>query len=74
MGIEFRDADIQNGDWVDIDERNKRKNRKKQKSDIDVKASRHIKKPTKVKPGYKKKIQRDVENFKKRERRIQRKK
>ncbi|MGE7759233.1 DEAD/DEAH box helicase [Peribacillus sp. NPDC097895] len=74
MGIEFRDADIQNGDWVDIDERNKRKNRKKQKSDIDVKASRHVKKPTKVKPGYKKKIQRDVENFKKRERRIQRKK
>ncbi|TDL84478.1 DEAD/DEAH box helicase [Vibrio vulnificus] len=74
MGIEFRDADIQNGDWVDIDERNKRKNRKKQKSDIDVKASRHIKKPAKVKPGYKKKIQRDVENFKKRERRIQRKK
>ncbi|MGE7764495.1 DEAD/DEAH box helicase [Peribacillus sp. NPDC096540] len=74
MGIEFRDADIQNGDWVDIEERNKRKNRKKQKSDIDVKASRHVKKPTKVKPGYKKKIQRDVENFKKRERRIQRKK
>ncbi|CAH0141795.1 DEAD-box ATP-dependent RNA helicase CshB [Peribacillus sp. Bi96] len=74
MGIEFRDADIQNGDWVDIDERNKRKNRKKQKSDIDVKATRHVKKPTKVKPGYKKKIQRDVENFKKRERRIQRKK
>ncbi|MED3690608.1 DEAD/DEAH box helicase [Peribacillus butanolivorans] len=74
MGIEFHDADIQNGDWVNIDERNKRKNRKKQKSDIDVKASRHVKKPTKVKPGYKKKIQRDVENFKKRERRIQRKK
>ncbi|WP_285768936.1 DEAD/DEAH box helicase [Peribacillus sp. SI8-4] len=74
MGIEFRDADIQNGDWVDLEERNKRKNRKKQKSDIDVKASRHVKKPSKVKPGYKKKIQRDVENFKKRERRIQRKK
>ncbi|MFF2286274.1 DEAD/DEAH box helicase [Peribacillus butanolivorans] len=74
MGIEFHDADIQNGDWVNIEERNKRKNRKKQKSDIDVKASRHVKKPTKVKPGYKKKIQRDVENFKKRERRIQRKK
>lgn len=74
MGIEFHDADIQNGEWVDIEERNKRKNRKKQKSDIDVKASRHVKKPSKVKPGYKKKIQRDVENFKKRERRIQRKK
>jgi ATP-dependent RNA helicase CshB len=74
MGIEFHDADIQNGDWVDIDTRNKRKNRKKLKSDIDVKAARHVKKPTKVKPGYKKKIQRDVENFKNRERRIQRKK
>ena len=74
MGITFHDADIQNGDWMEIDERNKRKNRKKQKSDLDVKAGKLVKKPGKVKPGYKKKIQREVENFKKRERRIQRKK
>ena len=38
MGVEFHDADIQNGDWIEIDERNKRKHRKKQTSQIDVKA------------------------------------
>ena len=74
MGITFIDRDLQNGSLVEIDERNKRKNRRKQESNIDVKAKSHVKKPAKVKPGYKKKIQREVEDFKKRERRLQRKK
>lgn len=74
LGITFHDADIVNGDWVEIDARNKRKQRKKQGNEIDEKAKTMIKKPNKVKPGYKKKVQREVENFKKRERRLQRKK
>ena len=49
MGIVFHDADIQNGDWIEIDERNKRKHRKKQASQIDVKAKTMIKKSTKDK-------------------------
>lgn len=74
LGITFIDRDLQDGSLVEIDERNKRKNRKKQESVIDAKAKSHVKKPAKVKPGYKKKIQREVEDIKKRERRLQRKK
>lgn len=74
LGITFHDSDIVNGDWVEIDARNKRKQRKKQGNEIDEKAKKMVKKPSKVKPGYKKKVQREVESFKKRERRIQKKK
>lgn len=74
MGIEFKNIDIQNGEWIDIDERNKRKNRKKQETEIDTRAKTMVKKPGKVKPGYKKKLQREVESYKKRQRRIQKKK
>jgi ATP-dependent RNA helicase CshB len=70
MGVIFHDADIQDGDWIDIDERNKRKNRKKQASPIDVKAKTMVRKSTKVKPGYKKKHQRETEEFKRKQRRI----
>lgn len=70
MGVTFHDADIQNGDWIEIDERNKRKNRKKQVTQIDVKAKTMVRKSTKVKPGYKKKHQRATEEFKRRERRM----
>ncbi|USK58825.1 DEAD/DEAH box helicase [Peribacillus asahii] len=73
MGVTFHDVDIQNGDWIEIDERNKRKHRKKQASEIDVKAKTMVKKSTKVKPGYKKKHQRETEEFKKRQRRMAKK-
>ncbi|MGE8078166.1 DEAD/DEAH box helicase [Peribacillus loiseleuriae] len=74
LGITFHDTDIVNGEWAEIDARNKRKNRKKQGNEIDEKAKKMVKKPNKVKPGYKKKVQREVESFKKRERRLQKKK
>ncbi|WP_028391826.1 DEAD/DEAH box helicase [Bacillus cihuensis] len=74
LGITFHDRDLVNGDWVEIDARNKRKTRKKQGNEIDEKAKKMVKKPSKVKPGYKKKVQREVESFKKRERRLQKKK
>jgi ATP-dependent RNA helicase CshB len=70
MGVVFHDADIQDGDWIEIDERNKRKHRKKQVSQIDVKAKTMVRKSTKVKPGYKKKHQRETEEFKRKERRM----
>lgn len=70
MGVVFEDVDIQNGDWIEIDERNKRKHRKKQVTQIDVKAKSMVKKTKKVKPGYKKKHQREVEEFKRKQRRI----
>lgn len=70
LGVVFEDADIQDGDWVKIDERNKRRHRKKQTTQIDIKAKTMVRKSTTVKPGYKKKHQRATEEFKKKERRI----
>jgi ATP-dependent RNA helicase CshB len=73
MGIEFRHRDLQKGEWTDLDNRNKRKTRLKQTDDIDKKAASLVKKPKKVKPGYKKKMKWEMDKIKKRERRIKRK-
>ena len=74
MGIVFSYKDLQKGEWVSIAERNKRKNRKKQVDEIEEKARNMMKKPRKVKPGYKKKINQQVEKMKKRERKLQNRK
>ncbi len=74
LGIEFSHVDLQKGDWVDLPERNKRKKRQKQTDEIDKQAKTIVQKPKKVKPGYKKKMQSEIESFKKRQRRIQKKK
>jgi ATP-dependent RNA helicase CshB len=74
MGIEFKYVDIQNDTLVDLDDRNRRRKREKQVDQIDVKARSMVHKPKKVKPGYKKKMQSEVDKIKKREKRIQRKK
>lgn len=73
MGLEFQHKDLQKGEWTDLDNRNKRKTRQKQTDDIDKKAASLVKKPKKVKPGYKKKMKWEMDKIKKRERRIKRK-
>jgi ATP-dependent RNA helicase CshB len=73
-GIEFRHCDLHDHEWVDLGDRNKRNKRKRQVNKIDLKAKSIIKKPKKVKPGYKKKLQQETESFKNREKRMQRKK
>ncbi|MFT8320364.1 MAG: DEAD/DEAH box helicase [Bacillus sp. (in: firmicutes)] len=70
QGIEFKNMDLKNGEWISIDDRNRRKKRQKQTDDVDAKAKSLVQKPKKVKPGYKKKMQREVESIKKRERRM----
>lgn len=70
MGITFINKDFVNGEWVDIDDRNRRSNRKKQKEELDPKAKLIVKKPAKVKPGYKRKQQWELDAHKKRQRRI----
>ncbi|UAL46184.1 DEAD/DEAH box helicase [Sutcliffiella horikoshii] len=70
LGIEFTQMDLKNGELVEIGPRNKRQNRKKQINEIDVAAKTAVKKSTKVKPGYKKKHKYEVEQFKKRQRRL----
>lgn len=74
LGITFKNVDLQKGEWTTIEDRNKRKKRTKQIDEIDLKAKTMVRKPKKVKPGYKKKIQHEVENYKKRQKRLQRKK
>lgn len=70
LGVEFKHMDLKKGEWIELDDRNRRKNRKKQVEEIDLKAKSLVKKPKKVKPGYKKKMQQQVETIKKREKRI----
>ena len=71
MGLTFINKDLVNGEWEETDDRNKRKKRKKTKEELDVRAKQIVKKPTKVKPGYKKKQQWELDKYKKRQRKIE---
>lgn len=73
MGVTFVNRDLENDEWVNIGERNKRKTRKKQVDEIDKLAQSQVKKPKKVKPGYKKKMNQEMEKIKKRQKRLKRK-
>ncbi|WP_077618828.1 DEAD/DEAH box helicase [Bacillus sinesaloumensis] len=73
MGVTFVNMDLEKGELTKIGERNKRKERKKQVDEIDKMAQSKVKKPKEVKPGYKKKMNREMEDFKKRQRRLKRK-
>ncbi|CRK84162.1 DEAD/DEAH box helicase [Neobacillus massiliamazoniensis] len=75
MGIQFKNVDIKNGEFIVIDERNRRKTRVKPEDEVSVKKAKSmVKRPTKVKPGYKKKMQWEMDKIKKRERRLNNKK
>ncbi|MCP8967150.1 DEAD/DEAH box helicase [Ectobacillus ponti] len=63
--ITFRHVDLKNGEWVELGERHRRKNRKKEEDSLDVMAKKVVKKPGKVKPGYKKKLSEQREAIKK---------
>ncbi|WP_077213997.1 DEAD/DEAH box helicase [Bacillus dakarensis] len=73
LGIEFKHVDLQQDELVEIGDRNKRKKRQRVIDEVDVAARSVIKKPKKVKPGYKKKMQQEVDKFKKRQKRIKKK-
>jgi ATP-dependent RNA helicase CshB len=70
MGIPFVQKDIKNGEWSELKDRHQRKNRIKQADEIDIKAKALVRKPKKVKPGYKRNMKWEMEKVKKRERRI----
>ncbi len=73
LGIPFVHEDVRKGEWVEVKERHARKKRANQYDEIDREAAAFIRKPKKVKPNYKKKRARQIENYKKQERRKQRK-
>ncbi|PLR93841.1 DEAD/DEAH box helicase [Bacillus sp. T33-2] len=74
MGLEFKNVDLQNGEWVELGHRNRRQKRKKQDGEAEAQAKSMVRKPKKVKPGYKKKMQADLEKIKKRQNRLKKKK
>ncbi len=74
LGVSFKSVDLQNGEIVEIAERNKRQKRQKKVNEVDVKVKSMVKKPQKVKPGYKKKMQADIDKMKKRAQRIEKRK
>ena len=73
MGIEFINKDLQGGNWTEIEDRNRRKKRQKKTDEVEVQARKFIQKPKKVKPGYKKKHQSEVEKFARKQRRAKKK-
>lgn len=72
MGISFKNMDLSKGEWVEGLDRNRRKNRAKKADREDGTTRPAIRQPKKVKPGYKKKQKYQLEQAKKRERRIKR--
>ncbi|PFO03691.1 DEAD/DEAH box helicase [Bacillus sp. AFS076308] len=74
MGIQFKHVDFKNEEIVEIDERNKRKTRVRKEDEADRTAKSMVKKPQRVKPGYKKKMQWEMDKIKKRQRKIEKRK
>lgn len=70
MGIPFVQKDIKDGEWMELKERHARKNRPKHENEIDAKAKSLVRKPKKVKPGYKRNMKWEMDKIKKRERRL----
>ncbi len=62
-GIDFKNMEIKNGVLTDIGQRERRKNRERQTSALENEIQKIVRKPSKVKPGYKKKRQREVQQL-----------
>lgn len=72
MGIPFEQKDVKDGEWIELKDRHQRASRKgeRKQDEIDAKAKSMVRKPKKVKPGYKRNMRWEMEKIKKRERRI----
>lgn len=68
-GIQFKNKEIKNGVWVDLEDRLRRQKRPRKSNAIEAKYSKMIKKSTKVKPGYKKKRKMEIQKLVKKEKR-----
>lgn len=68
-GIHFTVKNIKKDGFSDESEREKRKSRVKQQTELEKKIQGIVRKPSKVKPGYKKKRKREVETLVKKEKR-----
>ena len=68
-GIHFEMKELRGNQFVDSKEREKRKSRVKHQTDLEKKINSIVRKPSKVKPGYKKKRKRVIEKMVKQEKR-----
>ncbi|MGN1343394.1 MAG: helicase-related protein, partial [Traorella sp.] len=67
-GISFKYQNIKNGNWIELKDKNKSKERKA--SELDIKINKIVNRKTKtVKPGYKKKRKAEVEKLKRKAKR-----
>ncbi|KGP73173.1 DEAD/DEAH box helicase [Pontibacillus yanchengensis] len=64
-GLTFDRYDIKKGDWEHLKDWNERSTRKHQESEADREAWKRVRKPKKVKPGYKKKMKKQQDDIKK---------
>lgn len=62
-GIEFKNVTIKKGEFVDLGQREKRKKRIKQQTELEKQVQMIVRKPKKIKPGYKKKRKRQIEQI-----------
>lgn len=68
-GISFTNTEIKNGEFKDLGARERRKSRQRQPSELEQEINKIVRKPTKVKPGYKKKRQWEVQKLVKKQKR-----
>lgn len=68
-GITFQVKEIKGNQFADASTREKRKSRVKKQSDLEKQISSIVRKPKKVKPGYKKKRKREIEKLVRKEKR-----
>ena len=68
-GIHFEVKELKGNQFVESKEREKRKSRQNHQTELEQKISSIVRKPTKVKPGYKKKRKRVIEKMVKQEKR-----
>ena len=68
-GITFEMKELKGSQFVDSKDREKRKSRVKHQTELEKKITSIVKKPTKVKPGYKKKRQRQIDEMVRKEKR-----
>ncbi|MFC0522585.1 DEAD/DEAH box helicase [Pontibacillus salicampi] len=63
--LRFERFDIKKGDWVPLKNERDRADRQKQNNETEKEAWKRVRKPKKVKPGYKKKMKQEAEGIKK---------
>lgn len=68
-GYVFQHEDFKRGEFVSIKSRTQRSSRKRKETSLESKLSHRVKRPGKVKPGYKKKMKEEMNALKRNERR-----